>query len=257
MLISSSALLPAPFHWVDIPAGKVTLVSPAGWTKNYIPEGESQIYEVPAFAITKYPVTNAQYQVFVDADGYREQRWWTETGWQQRQVEGWRKPRYWRDQLWNGAEQPVVGISWFEAVAFCQWLSETVSETILLPTEQQWQRAAQGDDGRTYPWGNEWECQRCNSSVKPCDSSGTTPVRQYDGKGDSPFGVADMAGNVWEWCLTAYLTGKHTIDGIDARVLRGGSWNDNLTVNFQCVWRDADDPYHWNNLRGFRLSRTE
>ena len=66
----------------------------------------------------------------------------------------WSEPRFWNDSQWNGAQHPVVGVSWYEAVAFCLWLSDVTGERIMLPTEDQWQYAAQGDDGRTYPWGN-------------------------------------------------------------------------------------------------------
>ena len=103
----------------------------------------------------------------------------------------------------------------------------------MLPTEQQWQRAAQAlpdgrDSGYIYPWGNDWDCKRCNNSEPPCDSDATTPVTQYEGedKGDSPCGVVDMAGNVWEWCRTAYSSGSQELDETDVRrVLRGGSFD--------------------------------
>jgi hypothetical protein len=141
-------ILPAPFAWVNIPAGTVKLITERG----------SQTFSVPAFAIARYPVTNAQYTRFVDARGYETQRWWTDAGWQARKEESWTEPRFWRDTKWNGMEYPVVGVSWFEAVAFCRWLREvTDDETVVLPTEQQWQRAAQGDDERIYPWGNDWD----------------------------------------------------------------------------------------------------
>src|SRR5690606_8543992 len=129
--------------------------------------------------------------------------------------------RFWDDSQWNGADYPVVGVSWYEAVAFCRWLSEATGEAITLPTEEQWQYAAQGDDGRKYPWGDEWDCTRCNNSVEPCHSDGTTPVRQYEGPGDSPFGVVDMSGNVWEWTLTEYESGVNDLDGANNRVIRG------------------------------------
>jgi formylglycine-generating enzyme required for sulfatase activity len=127
---------------------------------------------------------------------------------------------------------------------------------VTLPTEQQWQRAAQGDDGRTYPWGNNWDCQRCNNSVKPCNSDRTTPVTYYEGrdKGDSPFGVVDMAGNVWEWCLNDYNTGSVDININSLRVLRGGSWGDGDTGNFHLASRFRFDPGYWGDFRGFRLA---
>ncbi len=245
------ALLPAPFAWVDIPAGKVTLKA-GGYLK------ADTTFDVPAFSIARYPVTNAQFAKFVEAGGYRERQWWTEAGWEAREQEGWAAPRYWTDSVWNGADQPVVGVSWYEAVAFCRWLSATTGERIMLPTEGQWQRAAQGDDGRAYPWGNEWDCERCNNSVSPCDSNITTPVTQYEGerKGDSFFGVTDMAGNVWEWCLTAYETGSESLEGENGRVLRGGSWHFGDTVGFRCDYRDRYFPQGWDDTGGFRISRS-
>lgn len=207
--------------------------------------------------IAKYPLTNAQFAKFIEAGGYREKRWWTAAGWKQREQDKWTEPRYWNDEKWNGADYPVVGVSWYEAVAFCRWLSEVSGEPVMLPTEQQWQRAAQGDDGRTYPWGNDWDGSRCNNSVSPNNSDGTTPVWQYEGLGDSPFGVVDMAGNVWEWCLTDYKNGTNDVNGsADSRVLRGGSWFDGLTDYFRCGYRIWYAPLNWYLDRGFRVSRS-
>jgi formylglycine-generating enzyme required for sulfatase activity len=237
--------LPAPFAWIDIP-GK-------------------------GYSIAKYPLTNAQYAKFVESDGYHQRQWWTEAGWEAK-LKGlvwdfgkgeavatnnpWTEPRYWNDSHWNGAEQPVVGVSWYESVAFCLWLSEATGEKIMLPAEEQWQYAAQGDDGRTYPWGNAWDCNRCNNSVKPCQSEGTTPVRHYEGKGDSPFGAVDMAGNVWEWCLTDYETKTNDLNSsATSRVVRGGAWFYFSKADCRCAFRYGDLPYSWYNFRGFRLSR--
>jgi formylglycine-generating enzyme required for sulfatase activity len=218
------ALLPAPFAWVEIPGGRGTMATDESGVTLSIP--------TERYWMGKYPVTNAQYAKFIDAGGYKQNRWWTALGWQTCQKEKWTQPRFWTDAKWNSADQPqpVVGVSWYEAVAFCQWLSEATGEKIMLPTEAQWQYAAQGGDGRVYPWGNKWEAARCNHNVGGQGIGKTTPVRQYEGKGDSHFGVVDMAGNVWEWCLTDY--DKRTDDMHSAarfRVLRGGSW-DNLTT---------------------------
>ncbi len=237
---SSLDLLPVPFAWVEIPGGKVTI--------------EKKVHTLSPYKIAKYPLTNAQYRLFVEAGGYDDAQWWTEAGWQQRQQAGWTAPRYWTDSKWNGAEYPVVGVSWYEGVAYCQWLSSEMGEAIMLPSEAQWQYAAQGDDGRAYPWGKQWDCEKCNNSVKPCDSNQTTPVRQYEGKGDSPFGVVDMAGNVWEWCRTAYETKSEDLNGTDVRVLRGGSWNVTVTGGFRCDYRNWDGPHDWDDGRGFRLA---
>lgn len=243
-------LLPAPFAWVSIPAGKVTLE--AG---GYVPAG-GQTFDVPAFAIAKYPVTNAQYRLFVDAGGYRERQWWTDAGWKQRETDKWTEPRYWNDPKWNGDEYPVVGVSWYEAVAFCQWLSAASGENVTLPTEQQWQRAAQGNDGRAYPWGKTWEDGRCNHSVgKDWQKNSTTSVRQFEGKGDSPFGVVDMTGNVWEWCLTSHNDGVNDINiDTEYRMLRGGSWIISYADDFRCAVRIRVNPHVGGNNWGFRLA---
>jgi formylglycine-generating enzyme required for sulfatase activity len=222
-------LLPAPFAWVPIP-GK-------------------------GYSIAKYPLTNAQYKLFVDAGGYKQSKWWTKAGWKQRESEKWTEPRYWQDSTWNGDEQPVVGVSWYEAVAFCVWLSETSGEKIMLPTEDQWQYAAQGDDGRAFPWGNDWDGIRCNNNVDSKGIGKTTPVRTYEGKGDSPFGVVDMAGNVWEWCLTDYDTKTNDVNSdANRRVLRGGSWSNYGTDFFRCVYRSWSLPHSRDYGWGFRLA---
>jgi len=225
---SSTQLLPAPFAWIKIP-GK-------------------------GYSIAKYPVTNAQFAKFIEAGGYSTQRWWTAAGWRWREENRRTEPSYWMIREWDGAEQPVVGVSWYEAVAFCLWLSDATGEKIMLPTEDQWQYAAQGNDDRTYPWGDDWDCKRCNNSVNPCDSRVTTPVRHYEGKGDSPFGVVDMAGNVWEWCLTDYDNKTNNINN-DAmiRVLRGGSWLNYNSVWFRCDFRYWYDPHYVSYYWGFRL----
>jgi hypothetical protein len=222
--------LPAPFDWIVIP------------DKGY--------------SIGKYPVTNAQFAMFIDVGGYAERAWWTEAGWDQCQKLDWTEPRYWKDSAWNGAEQPVVGISWYEAVAFCRWLSFAADEKIMLPTERQWQYAAQGDDGRKYPWGNSWDSSRCRNSVAGGYGSAqnTSPVTQYEGKTDSPFGVVDMAGNVWEWCRTAYKSKSNALDGDEVRVLRGGSWDINRIDLFRCNYRFRYFPGDWDYYWGFRLA---
>lgn len=227
--IGGEGLLPAPFAWVEIP--------------------------MKGYSIAKYPVTNAQFAKFIEAGGYHESKWWTEAGWKQCEKDRWTEPRYWHDSKWNSAEQPVVGVSWYESVAFCLWLSDATGEKIMLPTEAQWQYAAQSSAGRAYPWGNEWDGSRCNNNVGKKGIGKTTPVRQYEGKGDSPFGVVDMAGNVWEWCLTDYDSQTNDMNSDTTnRVLRGGSWDNYNADYFRCDFRVRDVPHGGYSILGFRLS---
>lgn len=238
-------ILPPPFAWIDIPAGEVTLDQ-----GGYVPKG-GQTFDVPAFAIAKYPLTNAQFGKFIDAQGYSQPRWWTVEGWQAREKERWTEPRNWSDRQFNQPDYPVVGVSWFEAVAFCLWLGEITGEKIMLPTAQQWQRAAQGDSNQDYPWGDTFDKTRCNF-----DGQGTTPVNQYEGIGDSPFGVVDMSGNAWEWCVTEYGSGDIDINKtVNSRELRGSSWLYSYTSIPSVADRDGSAPSAGYCYVGFRCVR--
>lgn len=255
-LSSSIAILPGPFEWIEIPAGKVNISG----------HGE---FSVPKFSIAKYPITNAQFAVFIEDGGYKNRAWWTEAGWDVLEKgyewdsksrswkatgKAWTTPRYWSDKKWNGTEYPVVGMSWYEAIAFCRWLSKKTGENILLPTEQEWQRAAQGDTSWAYPWGNEFDATRCNSSVESA-SDGTSPVTQYQ-YGASPYGVLNMSGNIWEWCLMDYASASiGDINSTEVRVLRGGSWWSNSVDDLCVSSRFRSYSNGWGNGSGFRCAR--
>lgn len=242
---TSESLMPKPFDWIKIPAGTGTMKTDEDVTLT-IPDKD--------YWIAKYPVTNAQFRQFIDAGGYKTDKWWTPQGLKYRKDKNWTQPRYWDDSKWNGDTQPVVGVSWFESVAFCLWLSDVTGEKIMLPTEDQWQYAAQGSKGLTYPWGNDWSRDLCNNNVDKKGIGKTSPVTQYEGKGDSPFGVVDMAGNVWEWCLTDYNNRVNDVNiSANKRCLRGGSWVNNGTQSFRADNRFRDDPDNWDDYRGFRF----
>ncbi len=133
-----------------------------------------------------------------------------------------------------------MNISWHNAIAFCKWAD------LQLPTEEEWEKAARGTDGRNYPWGNNDPTDKlCNFNR---NVGGTTPVGKYSPQGDSPYGCMDMSGNVWEWCLNKYETSTETTidDSGDRRVLRGGSWIDRQDL--------ARAAYRYNFFPDFRSS---
>ena len=180
---------------------------------------EQRTIRVDTFRIDKYPVTNAQYKRFVEATDHPP-------------------PGHWGGGTYPAGKalHPVVYVSWDDAVAYAEWAGKR------LPTEEEWEKAARGTAGREYPWG-DWEEGRCNTGETGIRD--TTPVGQYSPGGDSPYGCADMAGNVWEWTLSLYEPGK------PYRVVRGGSWF-NDQENARCGARDWLGENHSYSSRGFR-----
>jgi len=165
-----------------------------------IPAGEflcgedQEKQETGEFYIDLTPVTNAEYKLFVDATGHAH-------------------PQHWRSGTYpeGKADHPVVEVNWFSATAYAEWVGKR------LPTNEEWEKAARGTDGRTWPWGNEWSIDNANVF-----SGDTTPIGKYSPQGDSPYGCQDMAGNVWEWIgggqpsqLRAPLRGGDWLDGPD------------------------------------------
>ncbi len=136
-----------PRAYVEVPAG----------TYPYGEEGGTVEIEAP-FRIGRYPVTNDQYRAFMEDGGYDERRWWSDDGWAWVREKGAKEPGYWRDRRWNGPNQPVIGVSFFEAEACCAWAGGR------LPSEQEWEAAARGPDGHVYPWGDGWEDGICNTA---------------------------------------------------------------------------------------------
>lgn len=244
------SILPPPFDWCPIPAGKVTIEYSAS---------DHQTFNVPAFAIAKYPITNAQYQAFVDAkDGYHDRRWWDYSY----DAESWRRDNPKPGTIaYPGDDLPRTNVSWYESVAFTRWLDVRISSPradadaegqgvrVSLPGEQQWQRAAQGDDNRIYPWGKEFDKTCCNT--RESDMGQPTPVTWYP-SGVSPFGVFDLSGNIWEWCLTTRNGDSTKLRGDSYRVVHGGSFGNFLDFA-RVVYRDISHPGGRGNSFGFRV----
>ncbi len=204
------------FEWCPIPEGKVRF--------RYV-DSQSEKHEmlapVKSFQISKYPITNTQFQVFLnDRNGYANTVWWDFSP----EAKAWRQKHLLpRPSAFKGDERPREMVTWYEAMAFCNWLSHYLGQRIGLPTAFEWQRAFQGDDQRAFPWGNSFDKNRCNSSENNLKM--TTNVTRYE-QGVSPFGVYDMAGNVWEWCLNQdadHAFGAEIL-GSCKRVIRGGSF---------------------------------
>jgi formylglycine-generating enzyme required for sulfatase activity len=218
---------------VKVFAGPFLMGSRAAEAMIHSAEKPQHRLELPDFWIGQTPITNAQFRPFVDGDGYTNPAYWTTLGWRWRTQQKISKPAYWDNSRWNSADHPVVGVSWYEAVAYCRWLSSQTGHPFRLPREAEWEKAARGPDGWIWPWGNTWQDGRCNS--QELGHRCTTPVGSFPA-GASRYGALDMAGNVWEWCATEY--GKtypyHPEDkwttaylaSDELRQIRGGSWFD-------------------------------
>jgi len=246
-----AGLLPTPFEWCYVPSGQTVFedASSDGGTRG-------GMFQVDSFCISKFPVTDAQYQTFVNAqDGYADERWWHYSDhaytWHSTNPEP--KPT-----AFDGEDDPRSNLCWYETIAFCGWLNFKLGlpptptheeASIRLPSERQWQRAAQGDDNRIYPWGNTFEKSRCN--VAESGIKRTTSVTRYP-DGISPFGVMDMSGNIWEWCLTEWGSSNINIGSKKPRPLRGGSWYFDK-YSARAAYRNWSNPEHRNYNIGSRL----
>ena len=121
------------------------------------------------------------------------------------------EPRFWHDAAFNNPSQPVVGVCWYEAMAYATWLAAVTGQPYRLPTEPEWEWAARRG-GRPFPWGNGWDADRLNSLEGEDRVMRTTPVGVYP-HGATPDGIHDLAGNVWEWTATRYADYPYTLDG--------------------------------------------
>lgn len=213
-------------------------------------DGEASRAELPQhrvavseFFISQYPITNTQYRIFAETN--RPQL---------------AAPAEWQMPL--GKEtHPAVNVTWDEAVAFCQWLTRLTGRPFRLPTEAEWEKAARGSEGRLYPWGNEWNAHHLNSGGA---LGGSTAVGQYSPAGDSAYGLADMSGNVWEWCADWYAdrlyparAGKITRDPTgpgtgEGCVVRGGAF-DSSPKQARASHRNWFYPYQRRGNVGFRV----
>jgi len=225
--------------WCDVPAGEVSIDA----------EGEAVSRTVEAFSIAAYPVTVVQYQAFLHAaDGWRDDRWWHGLD---------RASEDYYYDFGRFASHPAVYVSWYDATAFCRWLSHRRGEEVRLPTEWEWQQAAtSGMTEHAFPWGADWDPKaepwRANTSESRLGRA--TAVGLYPA-GRSPVGALDIAGNVVEWCVNKYHhpeVCEPRPNDLDLRVLRGGSWRYDQD-HARCAYRSYGRPdVRYSNF-GFRV----
>ena len=238
------------------------------------------IVTINSFEIGKFPVTNRWFEEFINADGYRKEEHWSKEGLKWRAYTKARLPALWNERKWKCPNAPVVGVSWYEAYAFTRWLSTIDKDgyKYRLLEENEWEAAASGLKGREYPWGNEWDKNKCNSGE--IEVNKISPVGVFKG-GNTPDNISDLSGNVWEWTTSNYHS-KNTlsdfafdedmqklieeenaneyIEKLNEKnrklpVLRGGSWL-NISYECRCAYRFCIEPGNRYYYIGFRCART-
>ena len=265
------------FDWIRIPPGIVTLgtgvkaarlMASESWADGWSIEYEQPAVALPllGFAISRFPVTNVQFAAFVAAsNGFYDERWWV----------GGTRPTSAPDGPWHDPcrrSDPVANINWYEAIAFCRWVSAELELLIRLPTEAEWEYAARGTEcdgvARIFPWGDAFLPDRANGADSGLGM--TTPVGLFPCP-DGPWGLdtpLDMSGNVWEWCSSIHSAEdgteyRHPYDPSDGRedlladdtyrrVVRGGSFT-NLPFFLRTPMRGHDRPSFRTARQGFRV----
>jgi formylglycine-generating enzyme required for sulfatase activity len=232
---------------------------------------------LPEYFISQYPITNAQFEHFVKAEGYKQEKYWQEA----KQHEFWSKDgfkgRFEKEPRLasinygypeNLANHPVVGVSWYEALAFTRWLNEQIQQAgqlhvfnekdlvpfqkewqVSLPNEAEWEKAARGTDVREYPWEGEFNLNFANTyetGIKTTSAVGCFPL------GASPYGLQDVSGNIWEWLRNDYKSGKDDFQSKEDKGLRGGSFHAQSDLA-RCAYRYGSLPGFRYGFFGFRV----
>ena len=238
--------------WVEIPGGEF----------QYGDENESdnppQELTLSTFHISLYPITAVQFQAFLDdPEGYADPRWFEGLGADD-------NDRQMEEQYFKFDNHPRETVNWYQAMAFCRWLSsqmgggydlKKINEwKVRLPTEFEWEKAARGTDGRIYPYEGDYDPSKANTNDTNINQTSAVGIFS---NGASPYGVMDMSGNVWEWCLSNYEeptreAQQENLRNQNSRILRGGSWNSSQ-VNPRAVFRYYSNPDNRSFSFGFRL----
>lgn len=203
--------------------------------------------KVAEFYMDRWPITNAEYKKFVDATNHPIPNY--SVSWCETSAYNWNPDT--RMYPEGKADHPVVLVTWNDAMAYAAWAGKR------LPTEAEWECAARGLTGRRYPWGDDFEADHCN--CKEAGLGQTSPIGYFSPNGDTPEGVIDMVGNVWEWTNTLFRgypydpdDGRESRDAAGFRVLRGASWVNDANVAHALSRLDGDFQFY-NNV-GFRCA---
>ena len=267
-------LLPEEILFCQVPAGEFRMGD----------KGKEFLLDLPEFFISRYPITNAQYKTFMDEGGYSQREYWKEAEQEKYWKEGTFKGKYDKNariapvsygEPFNLSNHPVVGISWYEALAFVRWMDASLQRVgqlklwkakkslalpkgyhIALPSEAEWEKAARGTDGREYPWKGKFDSNKANTGETGINS--TSAVGCFP-QGESPFGLQELSGNVWEWTRSVYKEypydagdGREDLNSSDDRVLRGGAFY-NYRLDVRCAYRYGNLPNDGDDDLGFRV----
>ncbi len=273
----------AGIEFVPIPEGAFIMGSKDDDEQAWSDELPQHSFEIPyRYWAAKFPVTNAYFQQFVQATGHithAEKEGWCwvwdveKMAWGKSESANWRQPLGTNDHTEALKDHPVVQVNWYDARAYCQWLDDQQNAGLpedyrfRLPTETEWEKAARGPQERYWPWGNTFDPALCN--CREGGKIGTVPVGASSPQADSPYGVADMSGNIWEWTTTLWGADRDTpsfvypynpADGREElnagsevyRIIRGGSYKDDRK-GVRTAVRDLDPPLYALSNLGFRV----
>lgn len=252
------------FAWCEIPSGEFHMGGDEH-VRNVRPD---LIVNIPyTYWVSRYPITYAQFQPFVNLfNGYDNVGLWTKDGWEWKQKEKLQHPKlHWNEPEWHLSNHPVVFVSWYEAYAYTQWLNTVISHinlpssrnyqglVIRLLTEAEWEKAARGPNGRLFPYGNEPREILANINTLNLKRSVAVGIFPED---RSAYGVMDLAGNVWDWCISEedHPLEREVINPEKPvrRVIKGGSWKYYQEYSRAASYAEMR-PSHASDEAGFRI----